>query len=66
MVDRYTKCMLTVIALALVALLVRPLFEARQVVAQGTECGVSRPCSVQVVGVPLPVSVVNEFLRVRQ
>ncbi len=66
MVDHYTKFILTVIALALVALAVRPLVETRRVAAQVADCGTSRPCAVQIVGGPVPVSVVNEVLRVRQ
>ena len=66
MVDRYTKFILTVIAVALVALLMRPLFEVNRVDAQVAGCGVSAPCFVQVVGGPVPVSVVNDILRVRQ
>lgn len=55
MIDRYTRCVLTVIALALLALLVRPSFAPRTVEAQpyGPACGTpAAPCHVYVVGGP--------------
>jgi hypothetical protein len=39
MADRYTKIVLTVIAAALVMLVIGSRFEPRGVVAQGPECG---------------------------
>ncbi len=47
MVDRYTKCVLTIIALALSVLAARPLIAARPAIAQES-CG--NPCRVIVVG----------------
>jgi len=64
MVDRYTRFILTVIALALVVLAGRPLFEVRHVAAQGGEGG--RPSSVQIVGGPVPVTIVGQPILVRQ
>jgi hypothetical protein len=46
MVDRYTKVILTIIALALVALVLRPVLEPR-VASAVSECGTfSNPCYV--------------------
>jgi hypothetical protein len=48
MVDRYTKAVLTVIAVALTALAVRPLLDSRSAGAQGLGCGnVVNPCWVR-------------------
>jgi hypothetical protein len=56
MVDRYTKLVLTVIALALIGLLARPSLAPRTVEAQqpyGPACGTAAaPCHVLVVGGP--------------
>jgi hypothetical protein len=56
MIDRYTKLVLTVIALALIGLVARPAFAPRTVEAQqgyGPACGTAAaPCHVYVVGGP--------------
>jgi hypothetical protein len=56
MIDRYTKVVLTVIALVLVGLLIRPSVAPRSVAAQQSIalCGStpSAPCYVSVVGGP--------------
>jgi hypothetical protein len=55
MVDRYTKIVLTVIAVLLAGLLVRSLLEAQPAVAQlAPACGtLDRPCAVSLVGGPV-------------
>jgi hypothetical protein len=53
MVDRYTKIVLTVIAVILIGLLVRPLFDAQTVNAQLAACGTPEtPCHVNIMGGP--------------
>jgi hypothetical protein len=53
MVDRYTKMVLTVIALALTGLLGRSMLEVRAVNAQAPVCGAAdTPCYVQIAGGP--------------
>ena len=53
MIDRYTRIVLTVIALALVALVGQNLLGPERVTAQGAPCGdAGRPCQVFVVGGP--------------
>ena len=53
MIDRYTRIVLTVIALALVALVGQNLFGPERATAQGAPCGdAGRPCQVVVVGGP--------------
>jgi hypothetical protein len=64
MVDRYTRVVLTVIALALVGLVVRPLLEPRPVIAQTDSLiGYRDPQANRFVIVtymtPLPVTVVS-------
>lgn len=57
MLDAYTKVVLTVIAVALLAIAVRPLFEIRQASALGNGCGsIIDPCYVTSRG-PLDVRV---------
>jgi hypothetical protein len=57
MVDTYTKAVLTVIALALTVMVLRPMFEPRQATAMAVGCGgVIDPCYV--------VTVSNRPLRV--
>lgn len=52
-IDRYTRAVLTVIALALVLLVARGLLEPASVTAQAPVCGdPARPCRVIVVGGP--------------
>ena len=47
MADRYTKVVLTIIALALTILAVRPWMEPAPAVAQGERCGaLTNPCYV--------------------
>lgn len=54
MVDRYTKIVLTVIAVMLTGLLIRPLLEAQTALAQPQACGApTNPCAVSVVGGPI-------------
>lgn len=56
MVDRYSKIVLTVIALALVALVVRPMFESGSAGAQARGCGdAMNPCYVTAAAGGLPV-----------
>ena len=51
MIDRYTRIVLTVIALALVALVGQNLLGPERATAQGAPCGdAGRPCQVLVVG----------------
>ncbi len=60
MVDRYTKTILTVIAAALVALVIQGL--APKAIAQYgmSACGDSRkPCYIELSTVPLPVELVK-------
>lgn len=53
MVDRYTRIVLTVIAVTLTGLFVRSLVEPRPAVAQGPVCGApDNPCAVSIVGGP--------------
>lgn len=54
MVDRYTKIVLTVIAVMLTGLLVRSLAEVHTAVAQPVACGApGNPCAVSIVGGPV-------------
>ena len=59
MIDTYTKAVLTVIAVALVALVVRPMFQAAPAGAQVIGCGLPRqPCYVTTgAGEPLLVTI---------
>ncbi len=66
MVDRYTRFILTVIALVLVVLAVRPLFESRQVAAQAQGGEGGRPSLVQIVGGPVPVAITGQPILVHQ
>jgi hypothetical protein len=51
MVDTYTKAILTVIALALVALALRPIVQPSPAVALGGACGsLGEPCYVATAG----------------
>jgi hypothetical protein len=53
MTDRYTRILLTVIALLLAGFLWRPLLETRTVSAQAAACGTAQaPCYVNIVGGP--------------
>lgn len=53
MVDRYTKLVLTVIAVMLTGLLVRSLLEVPPAIAQPPACGApENPCAVSIVGGP--------------
>lgn len=62
MIDRYTKVILTVIALALTALVLRPLFELPSATAQGSRCGdIQNPCFVTAnARTALPVLLLNK------
>lgn len=54
MVDRYTKIVLTVIAVMLTGLLARSLLEVPTAVAQPAACGApANPCAVSIVGGPV-------------
>ena len=54
MVDRYTKIVLTVIAVLLAGLLVRSLLEVPPAAAQLGACGtLDRPCAVSLIGGPV-------------
>lgn len=54
MVDRYTKVVLTVIAVMLTGLLLRSLLEAQTAIAQPAACGApGNPCAVSIVGGPV-------------
>lgn len=53
MVDRYTKIILTIIALAMVALTIRPIINVHPAGAQGLACGqMANPCEVRVTNFP--------------